>query len=73
MAGPLTLILRAKKNTPKYLVSDSGNIGVRIPNYSIPLKIIEMLRCPLVLTSANMSDKPSLINAKVIAKNLEMC
>ena len=60
--GPLTLILRAKK--------DTGNIGVRMPDNEIALKVIAQAGVPIVCPSANISGKPAPINFDQAIKDL---
>ena len=56
--GPLTMILPASKNVPKFLNKGYKTIGVRVPNNKFLLKLLK--QCPeqvLASTSANISGK----------------
>ncbi len=56
--GPITIILKAKKDAPKRLVSKNGGIGFRIPGHKELLKILNSLNQPLITTSANLPGEP---------------
>jgi len=55
--GPLTLVLPARNDIPKPLVSANGGIGVRISSQPIATQLVASLRRPLTATSANPSGK----------------
>jgi L-threonylcarbamoyladenylate synthase len=55
--GPLTLILRKKEILPDLVTSGLGNVGVRIPNNQIALKLIKLSGGLLIGTSANLSKR----------------
>lgn len=55
--GPITVILKAKKDVPKKLVSKDGGISFRIPGHKKLLEIINSLNQPLITTSANLPGK----------------
>jgi L-threonylcarbamoyladenylate synthase len=55
--GPLTLVLPARKNIPKYLCNSSGGVGVRISSQPIATLLINGLGRPLTATSANPSGE----------------
>ena len=71
--GPLTLILKKKSNlkVSKKWVSKNNSIGVRIPDHSIPKKIINKCNFPIFCTSANISGKKSCRNVNDIVKNFK--
>lgn len=57
LPGPYTLILKLKnKNAVAPSVSNSGSIGVRLPNHQIS-KFAEKFKKPIITTSANISGK----------------
>jgi len=56
--GPLTVILRAKKNAPEKLISKTGGIAFRVPDYGKLLNVIKKIGSPLVTTSANLPEEP---------------
>jgi tRNA threonylcarbamoyl adenosine modification protein (Sua5/YciO/YrdC/YwlC family) len=53
--GQLTVIMRAKKSAPSRLVSKSGCVGVRIPDYQFLRKVLKHLDRPIATTSANIA------------------
>ncbi len=55
--GPLTVLLETDK-FPK-IVSNTGKVGVRIPDSKMVLEIIERVDLPVISTSANFSGNKS--------------
>jgi L-threonylcarbamoyladenylate synthase len=55
--GPLTLVLPARKNIPKPLLSPLGGVGVRISRQPTATQLVKALGRPLTATSANPSGK----------------
>lgn len=60
--GPLTLILKSK---------DKGNIGLRMPDNEVALRVIAQAGVPIVCPSANLSGKQAPKNFKEAIKDLE--
>ena len=68
--GPLTIILPASKNVPKFLNKGFKTIGVRVPNNKFLLRLLKY--CPgqvLASTSANISRRK---NVKEIAGKVKL-
>lgn len=63
LPGPVTLILQCINKLDKSL-SHNGTVGIRIPDYSFIRNVANGLNCPLALTSANISSKPSSIKVE---------
>lgn len=57
--GPFTIILRKNKNIPNIVTANSNYIGIRMPNNTVALKIIQYAGVPIAAPSANLSGKPS--------------
>ena len=68
LPGPYTFILPAKHNVPKSFLPKQQTVGVRIPNNALCLALTKELGRPIITTSANLSDQPSLGDAKEIEK-----
>ncbi len=64
--GPITLILKAKKEVEHYLDLGSGFVGVRIPDDETVLKLIDEVGLPLLVPSANPSDLPPARSTKEV-------
>lgn len=58
MPGPLTLIVTKKPAVPDILTASSTEIGVRIPDHPVALRIIEEFG-PIITTSANVHSHKS--------------
>lgn len=52
LPGPYTFILPAAKIVPKKLWSKRKTVGIRVPNHSITLKMVQELGNPIISTSA---------------------
>ncbi len=55
--GPLTLVFMAREELPGYITGGTGTIGIRMPDHEVTRAVLEGLREPLALTSANMSGE----------------
>lgn len=69
MPGPITLILEKKEGFGKAFTEDNNTIGVRIPDSCIIQEILKKVDYPLIAPSANISGKPSGIDAEEIMKD----
>ena len=56
--GALTIILPAKEKVPAILHSNTGKLGVRMPDHNVALAIIEEAGGYVTGTSANISTLP---------------
>lgn len=60
--GPLTVIFQ-KRGSNFMHVSNKETIGVRLPDHSVPLSIMQALARPLACTSANLAGRPEALSA----------
>jgi tRNA threonylcarbamoyl adenosine modification protein (Sua5/YciO/YrdC/YwlC family) len=51
LPGPYTFILPAAKLVPKKLWSKRKTVGIRVPNHSVTIKLVEELGNPIISTS----------------------
>ena len=59
MPGAVTVLLKVKDNVPAHVTLNTGVIGIRVPDFDIPLEIINRVGFPLLVPSANRSgEKP---------------
>lgn len=56
LPGPFTFILEANNNIPKIFQNKKRTIGIRIPNNSISLNIVEELGHPIMTSSIRHED-----------------
>ena len=63
--GPLTFILKKKKNSKlsNYVNANKKTVAVRFPDHNITKKLLQNLDFPLAAPSANMSTKLSSVTA----------
>jgi len=66
--GGLTLVVPKAAHLPGYL--GNTNIAVRVPAHPICLTLIQAINNPLIGTSANISDKPSVVTAGGVRQQL---
>lgn len=71
MPGALTLLLDKADCIPDIVTAGSSTVAVRIPNNPIALKLIDLVRKPVVVPSANTSSKPSPTLASHVADDLK--
>ena len=67
LPGPYTFILEGSKLVPKIMLTKRKTAGIRVPDNTICLALIEALRNPIISTSATKPDNtiiydPSLIH-----------
>jgi len=60
LPGPYTLIMYAGPETPPGCISQSGKVGIRVPDSPIFMRIYEVTQTPLIGTSINHSGQPAL-------------
>lgn len=65
--GPLTIIFQ-KRGANFAHISDTETIGVRLPDHSIPLSIMQALARPLACTSANLAGLPECFTADEVER-----
>ena len=68
MPGPLTILVRSKNNVPAYVTHNTRVLGIRIPANAEALALLEYVKKPLLVPSANRADeKPALTDSEVKA------
>ncbi len=66
MPGSLTILVKSKPNVPSYVTHGTGTIGIRIPSNKEALELLEYVKKPLLVPSANRRDeKPALTSQEV--------
>lgn len=71
MPGALTLLLDRAKCIPDIVTSGSDTVAVRIPDNATAQRLIEMTGRPVVVPSANTTDKPSPTLASHVKDDLD--
>lgn len=56
LPGPYTFILPANNSIPKLFRNKKKTVGIRVPNHSIPLALIQALGNPILTTSIHDTD-----------------
>jgi len=57
LPGPFTFILNANNAVPHFFQSKKKTVGIRIPDHSIPIQIVEHLGNPIMTTSIHHEDE----------------
>lgn len=71
LPGPFTFIVKLKKkNAINKEISDSGTIGIRIPDHQF-IKKIQATKIPVVTTSVNLHGMDPITNLKQIPQNFK--
>jgi L-threonylcarbamoyladenylate synthase len=64
--GPVTFVFRAKSSVPRYIQSEDGKIGIRLPNHEFCRQISQLSGAPVLSTSANISGLPQTGNVRIL-------
>lgn len=64
---PTTVILRSRGLLPRELQGDSDGLAWRLPKNDFLIKILKIVRKPLVSTSFNLSGQPDLIDPQYLS------
>lgn len=57
--GPLTIIVKASASVPPAFRSQTGTVGLRMPDNRTALRLMRELNSPLATSSANISGEPA--------------
>ena len=57
MPGSLTILVRSKDSVPGYVTHNTGIIGIRIPSNKEALDLLNYVKKPLLVPSANRADQ----------------
>lgn len=57
LPGPLTIVLKRKKDVPTFIGNSEGTIAIRVSENEFVSSVLEDLNKPIFLTSANMSGE----------------
>lgn len=59
LPGELTVLVNAKKDLPWHVTLGTNVIGIRVPAYTYITNLLDEFGKPVLLTSANISGKPT--------------
>lgn len=71
MPGPLTLVLQGSGMLPEIVTGGLSSVGVRIPSHPVALAVLKAVGEPLVVTSANLSDRLPPTDADAALRQLD--
>jgi tRNA threonylcarbamoyl adenosine modification protein (Sua5/YciO/YrdC/YwlC family) len=56
LPGAYTFVLQATKLVPKVMLNKRKTVGIRVPDHSLPISIVDRLGHPIATTSATQRD-----------------
>lgn len=68
--GALTLIFKASERVPCEVRAGKDTIGIRVPDCRVVLDLLKILKEPLAVTSANISEKEEIFTAEKVLEEL---
>ena len=69
LPGPFTILLKSINSILSPLVNKSSEYtGIRIPNHEFPIQVVKTLNKPIITTSVNKKNNPSLNNISEMEK-----
>ncbi|MDP2671409.1 MAG: L-threonylcarbamoyladenylate synthase [bacterium] len=68
--GPLTLVLRAKKNSTKPIQGLSQTVGLRVPSHGLLLNVLQRLNEPILAPSANLAGESAPVRVAQVDSKL---
>lgn len=71
MPGAITLVYKKKEEVDSYITQGKETIGIRVPDDKWILSLIAKLDCPIMVTSANKSNTPSLFKWDDVYKQFD--
>jgi L-threonylcarbamoyladenylate synthase len=69
--GPVTWLLPAAKQTPKWITGDSDLIAVRVSQHLVVSQLCELFGKPLISTSANVSGLKPAVNTEQLYQQFD--
>ncbi len=57
LPGPFTFILNANNEVPHFFQSKKKTVGIRIPDHTVPIRVVEHLGNPIMTTSIHHEDE----------------
>ena len=69
MPGPLTIVLRKNPQLPEYISNGKNTIAIRMATSNELRELINELKCPIFMTSANKSGENVCKNLEEIERN----
>lgn len=73
ISGRFTFVLLSKgKSLPSPFIRCDGKVGIRVPHYEVPKKIVRELGDPITATSANKAGNPPIYNYRELKERLEL-
>ena len=58
LPGPLTVVSAGRNRVAQGVESETGTLGIRIPDHKVAIELVKSLGRPITATSANVSYKP---------------
>lgn len=76
LPGPFTFILEGSREVPKLMLTKRRTVGIRVPDHSICLAIVEQLGNPIISATATMSGCGAMSDPRemqeIVGKNVSI-
>ncbi len=68
--GPLTLVLKSRKNVSSFLTGGTGKLGIRVSSHVVACRLAKKLGGAITATSANRSGKPACRTGREVERQI---
>ncbi len=69
--GPLTMIMKRKRNVPDVVTAGLDTVGMRCPDCAVTREVIRLADVPVAAPSGNASGRPSPTTAEAMLEDME--
>ena len=70
LPGGLTIVLKKSPSVPGLVTAGLDTVAVRVPGHPVCLELVKAVGAPIAATSANLSGRPSAIDAQEVRSQL---
>ena len=67
LPGPLTILLKVKENVPSWVTHNTGVIGISVPDFPLVNELLNKVKKPLLVPSANPSNMPPALTVNQVS------
>ena len=70
LPGPYTFILKGTKMVPKLMLNKRKEVGIRVPDNPVALRLVQALGRPIISTSASLNSEQIVSDASLLHDSL---
>ena len=71
LPGPVTVLLRKRRNVPDILTAGSSLVGIRYPSHPLARALVRLVEAPITSTSANVTRRQPAARAEDITIDVD--